>query len=213
MKSLLIVSFLFCFTNSSFAQSTERRAIIHSIDDYDYPHDYVEVSQEALPSELYQQILKQMDLYRFTPITESRASQLFARLKRDSRARMRSPGGLCTRRRIHIQNVLRGMNIVSGKLYINCPANRGRLRFRDQVSGRYFTYSNFHDTNVVLVKTASGNSYRILDLQFQSRPVSLKNYLAQVEAFQRIRPAIRNALKAGTCFWRVSSPNRILSSF
>lgn len=213
MKSLLIVSFLFCFTNSSFAQLTERRAIIHSIDDYDFPYDYVEVSEEALPSDLHQQLLKQMDLLRFTPITETRARTLFEKLKRDPRARMRSPGGLCSRRRIHIQNVLRGMNIVSGKLYINCPANRGRLRFRDQVSGRFFTYSNFHDTNVVLVKTASGNYFRIMDLQFQSKPVSLNNYLAQLEAFQRIQPAIRNAIKAGTCFWSVSSPNRIFSSF
>lgn len=213
MKSLLSVSLLLCFINSTFAQSTEPKAIIHSIDDYDYPHDYVEVSEEALPSDLNQQLLKQMDLLRFTPITESKARSLFERLKRDSRARMRSPGGLCTRRRIHIQNVLRGMNIVSGKLYINCPANRGRLRFRDQVSGRFYTFSNFHDTNVVLVKTPRGNSYRIMDLQFQSRPVSLNNYLAQLEAYQRIQPAIRNALKAGTCFWRVSSPNRIFSAF
>ncbi|MCM2350195.1 MAG: hypothetical protein NDI69_09240 [Bacteriovoracaceae bacterium] len=209
MKSFLFVSFLFCFLNTAFAQLTEPRAIIHSIDDYDFPYNYVEVSEEALPSDLNQQLLKQMDFLRFTPVTETRARALFERLKRDPRARMRSPGGFCTRRRIHIQNVLRGMNIVSGKLYINCPANTGRLRFRDQVSGRFYTFSNFHDTNVVLVKTASGNSYRILDLQFQSRPVSLNNYLAQLEAFQRIQPAIRNAIKAGTCFWRVSSPNRI----
>lgn len=213
MKSILMVSLLLCFINSAFAQSTEPVAIIHSIDDYEFPYNYVEVSEEALPPDIYQLLLKQMDLSRFTPITEARARALFNRLKKDPRARMRSPGGLCSRRRIHIQKVLRSMNIASGKLYINCPANRGRLRFRDQVSGRYFTYSNFHDTNVVLVKTASGNSYRVLDLQFQSRPVSLNNYLAQVEAFQRIQPAIRNALKAGTCFWRVSSPNRILSSF
>lgn len=207
MKSLLLLSFLFCFNNSAFAQLTERKAIIHSIDDYDFPHNYVEVSEEALPSDLLQQLLKQTDLFRFTPITEVRARELFNRFKRDPRARMRFPDGLCTRRRIHIQKVLRGMNIASGKLFINCPANRGRLRLRDQVSGRFFTFSNFHDTNVVLVKTPSGNSFRILDLQFQNRPVSLNNYLAQIEAYQRIQPAIRNALKAGICFWRVSSPS------
>lgn len=206
MKSLLIISFLFCFINSAFAKLTEQRAIIHSIDDHDYPYNYVEVSEEALPSNFYQQLLKQTDLLRFTPITEARAIELFKRLKRDSRARMRFPDGLCTRRRIHIQKVLRGMNIASGKLFIDCPANRGRLRLRDQVSGRFFTFSNFHDTNVVLVKTASGNSFRILDLQFQSKPLSLNKYLSQLEAYQRIQPAIRNEIKAGICFWRVSSP-------
>lgn len=206
MKSLLFVCFLICSLNSAFAHLTEPRAIIQSIDDFDFPHNYVEVSEEAMPSDFYQKLLQQAHTFRFTPITEARTSELFARLKRDSRARMRNPGGLCTRRRIHIQKVLRGMNIASGKLFINCPANRGRLRLRDQVYGRYFTFSNFHDTNVVLVRTASGNSYRILDLQFKSSPVSLNNYLAQIEVFQRVQPAKRND-KAGICYWRVSSPN------
>jgi len=120
---------------------------------------------------------------------------------------MKSPGGLCSRRRIYIQNVLRGMNIASGKIFINCPGNNGRLRFRDQVSGRYFSYSNFHDANVVLVKTASGSFYRVMDVQFQSKPVSLNTYLAQIEAFQRIQPARRNAEKAGICYWSISSPS------
>lgn len=207
MKSLRLLSFLFFSFNYAFAQLTEPKAIIHSIDDYDIPHNYVEVSEEGLPSDLYQQLLQQADLSRFTPITEARAIELFTMLKSDPRSRMRYPGGSCTSRRIHIQNVLRGLNIVSGKLFIRCPANLGRLRFRDQVSGRYYTFSNFHDTNVVLVETASGNSFRIMDVQFQSEPVSLNNYIAQIEAFQRIQPGKRNDLKAGTCFWRISSPN------
>jgi hypothetical protein len=207
MKSILFVFFSFYILNSAFAQSTEPRAIIHSIDDYDIPYNNVEVSEEALPSDLYQQLLQQADLLRFTPITEARSRDLFVRFKSDPRARMNFPGGLCTRRRIHIQSVLRGMNIVSGKLFINCPANQGRLRLKDQVSGRFFTFSNFHDTNVVLVKTASGNSFQIMDLQFKSTPVSLNNYLAQIEAFQRIQPAKRDDANAGICFWRVSSPS------
>lgn len=136
---------------------------------------------------------------------EARSNQIFERLKKAPRARMRSPGGFCSRRRIYIQNVLRGMNILSGKLFINCPANRGRLRFQDQVSKRYFSYSNFHDTNVVLVKTATGNFYRIWDLQFQNRPMTLNAYLAKLEAFQEIRPAIRKDLQAGICFWSITS--------
>jgi hypothetical protein len=202
MKSLLFVSLLFCFFNSAFAQRTEPRAIIHSIDDYDYPTNYVEVSEEALPLDLYKQLLHQTDLFRFTPITKSKARELFGRLTRDPKARMRFPGGLCSRRRAHIQKVLRGMNIVSGKIFINCPGKNGRLRLKDQVSGRYFTFTNFHDANVVVVKTASGNFFSILDLQFQSSPVSLKNYLAQIETFQRIQPARRNN-KAGICYWSV----------
>lgn len=210
MKSLLSIFLLLSFFSTASAQSTEPRAIIHSIDDYNYPSNYVEVSEEALPTNLYQQLLLQTDIFRFTPITETRASELFERFKSDPRARMSYPDGLCTRRRIHIQKVLRGMDIASGKLYIRCPANNGRLRLRDQVSGRYFTFSNFHDTNVVLVKTASGNSYSILDLQFQNGPVSLNNYLAQIEAFQRIKPAKRNDIKAGICYWSIRSQKRKL---
>jgi hypothetical protein len=210
MKSILFVFLFFYIFNSAFAHSTEPQAIIHSIDDYDLPYNDVEVSDEALPSDLYQQLLQHADLFRFTPITEARSRDLFVRLTSDPRARMRFPGGLCTRRRIHIQSVLRGMSIVSGKLFINCPANQGRLRLKDQVSGQFFTFSNFHDTNVVLVKTASGNSFRVMDLQFKSTPVSLNDYLAQIEAFQRLQPAKRDGANAGICFWRVSSPSLTL---
>jgi hypothetical protein len=203
MKSLFFLSFLIYFTEPAMAFSPESKAVIYSIDDHDIPYNYVEVSEEGLPSDLYQKLLRQTEFFRFTPITEERVKELFSMLKRDSRARMRFPGGLCTRRRIHIQNFLRGKNIVSGKLFMNCPGNQGRLRLRDQVSGKYFTYSNFHDTNVVLVKTATGNALRVLDLQFQSSPVSLNNYLAQIETFQRIQPAQRSYIKAGTCYWSV----------
>jgi len=54
MKNLFFVSFLFFSLNTSFAESTEPKAIIQSIDDYDYPYNYEEVSEEALPSDLYQ---------------------------------------------------------------------------------------------------------------------------------------------------------------
>lgn len=211
MKSLLPIFFLVFVFNPAFAQLTEpqyEQAIIQSIDDFEFPESHEEVSEEALPSELYQELLQLTDVYRFTPITETKAGILFNKFKNDPKARMRYPDGLCTRRRIHIQNVLRGMNIVSGKLFIRCPANNGRLRLRDQVSGRYFTFSNFHDTNVVLVQTAAGNSYRIMDLQFQSNPVSLNNYLAQIEAFQRLQPAKRNDKIAGICYWSISSPSK-----
>lgn len=204
MKSLLSLFFLFCLLNPAYAEVPESKAIIHSIDDYDYHRNDNEVSEEALPSGL-EELLQQTDVTRFTPITEDKAAELFAKLKRDPRARMRYPGGYCSTRRYHIQNALRRMNIASGKLFINCPGNRGRLRLRDQVSGRFYTFSNFHDANVVLVKTGSSNSYRVMDLQFQAGPVSLSKYLGQIEAYQRIQPAKRNDLDAGTCYWRISS--------
>lgn len=208
MKSLLFMFILFSFLNSAIAQFSEpsqELADIYSIDNYDFPSSYVEVSEEALPYDYFQDLLRLTEYSSFTAITESSARSLFEMLKSDRRARMKQPGGLCTRRRIYIQNLLRKRNIRSGKLYLSCPSKNGRLRLRDQVSGRYFTYSNFHDTNIVLVKTASGNSYRVMDLQFKSSPVSLQSYLAQIEIHQRIKPA--KEISAGTCYWRISSPS------
>lgn len=205
MKSLVSLFFLICLSNSAYSEVLEPKAIIHSIDDYDYPQTDREVSEEALPLDLNEVLLQRPDLLRFTPISEARAHELFEKFKKDRRARMRYPGGQCATRRVHIQRVLRGMNIQSGNLLISCPGNNGRLRLRDQVSGRFYTFSNFHDANVVLVKTDSGTSYRVMDLQFQSRPVSLANYLSQIEAYQRIQPAKENDLDRGTCYWRVRS--------
>lgn len=206
MKSLLFIVFLYSFTNSAIVQSSESQqelAEIYSIDDDGFPFSYPEVSEEAFPSDFYLEFRRPTELSDFTPIEESTARGLFEMLKKDGRARMKNPGGFCTRRRIYIQNVLKSRNIRSGKLYLSCPAKNGRLRLRDQVSGKYITYSNFHDTNIVLVKTGGGVSYRVMDLQFENSPVSLQSYLAQIEVHQRIKPA--KGMSAGICYWKISS--------
>jgi hypothetical protein len=186
LKALLYVSLLFTLMNTAMAQNSE----IISIDDGVAPYAPEQPDVNPEPP-VY------IDDFSFTPISDSTANSLFAMFKGDPRARMRHPGGACSTRRAHIQNVLRKKNIRSGKLYIKCPSNNGRLRLRDQVSGRYFTYSNFHDANVVLV----GSSYKVMDVQFQSSPVSLESYLAQVRVYQRVIHA--KVLDAGTCYWSV----------
>jgi hypothetical protein len=98
------------------------------------------------------------------------------------------------------------MNIISGKIFIQCPGNRGRLRLRDQVSLQFYTFSNFHDANIVAVKTNIGSDLRVLDLQFQDVPVSLQEYLSEIERAQKIRPAKRRGTESGHCYWSISSP-------
>lgn len=209
MKSLLFVFFWFCVFNSAFAQEIEQHdfAIISSIDDFDLPQNYVEVSEEGLPRDHYLRLVQQMNVFRFTVLSETKVRDLFEGLKRNSRARMRRPGGSCSHRRSYIQNLLKKMNIVSGKILLKCPANNGRLRLQDQVSGRHYTYVNFHDTNIVAVKTNSGNDFRVMDLQFEDTPVSLRDYLTEIEASQRIRPLKRkgNGSNRGRCYWSIST--------
>lgn len=200
MKVFYFILFLSCL-NFSWAQL----ARIGSIEEGDPVFEYPDVSEDALPHDL-ESLLLNANSMRFTPISSLRARQLFNTLKSNRRARMSYPNGWCTRRRIYIQNWLRAKNILSGRLYINCPGNRGRLRLRDQVSGRYFTFTNFHDTNVVLVRTSRGSSYRIMDLQYQSAPIGLGSYLAQIEAYQRLEPARVYNDFAGICYWRITSP-------
>lgn len=63
IKPFFVIFILISILNYSFAQTTERKAIIHSIDEYDFPYDYVEVSDEALPSEFNQQLKRILPLY------------------------------------------------------------------------------------------------------------------------------------------------------
>lgn len=178
MKSLVVILFLLIQSSFVFAQQLSH---ISSIDDDNTPPPYVDVFAETLPPELYDQMIREAEELNLAPITNTRATELFNGLKSDPKARMRYPDGLCTRRRIHIKSVLNAKRVTNGRLYINCPAKNGRLRLHDQVSGRYFTFSNFHDTNVVLVSTGSGNTYKVMDLQFQSGPVALSTYLRRSE--------------------------------
>ena len=191
MKSLSILIFLLAFLNYADAQTESQ---IYSIDDYS-PSASVELSEKALPNNALEELLND-----FTPISSAQANELFNTLTSDSRARMKNPGGSCQGRRIYIQNYLKKRNIESGRIYIDCPGNIGRLRLQDQVSGRFYTFSNFHDANVV--RSTSGG-YLVMDLQFQPGPMTLESYLAQIEANQALRPATSLDDEAGVCYWSV----------
>ncbi|HXH32606.1 MAG TPA: protein-glutamine glutaminase family protein [Bacteriovoracaceae bacterium] len=210
MKSLLMMLSLFCIPDLAMASFLEKhdQSIIRSIDDFDLPRNYVEVSEEGLPLGHYLQLLEHLDTFRFTLLAESRVRDIFEDLERDPRARMSRPAGRCSYRRAYIQKLLKERNIVSGKLYVKCPANDGRLRLRDQVSGRNFSYSNFHDTSIVAVRTNAGTDFRVLDLQFEDSPVSLHEYLTEIEASQKIQPLNRRGSggNKGYCYWSISTP-------
>jgi hypothetical protein len=179
------------------AQITEKHefSIIKSIDDFDLTPTYNDASEICLPEDG----LKSID--NFTAITDSRARDLFNKLERNPKARNRIAGGKCSYRRSYIQRYLRNLSISSGQLYIKCPSNNGRLRLIDQVTGRRYTFSNFHDTNVVLVR---GSGHQVMDVQFKDRPVTLGQYLAQIEASQKLKPLRnRTSWDRGYCYWSV----------
>lgn len=197
MKLLRIIFFFSVFLNYAYALPLSN---IYSIDNEQTLFISSEVSENALPLETIEELLYSPEFDSFTPITPARANELFTILANDSRARMKSPGGSCQGRRIYIQSYLKKLAIGSGRIYIECPGNIGRLRLQDQVSGRYYSFSNFHDANVV--RTTSG-AYLVMDLQFQPSPVSLESYLAQIETNQPLRPAGSLHNSAGTCYWSV----------
>lgn len=206
MKSILLLFLFLLLTNTSFAQKDEL-AIIKSIDDIESFNNYVEVSEEALPGDHYSELIKNIKNFKFSILKENFVRDLFNVLEKNPKSRMKSPGGKCSQRRAFIQNYLKRMDIVSGKLLVSCPAKNGKLRLKDQVTRRYYTYSNFHDVNIVAVNTNSGKSFRVLDIQFKDSPVSLHDYLSEIEASQKIRPAKRKEeRKKSTCYWRISSP-------
>lgn len=204
--SLFIFLFLGPFING-FAQSFGHYELsnIHNIEDYAEPHNYIEVSEEGLPPDHYLQLVQMISSFGFTILPESKTRDLFEELTRDSSARMKVPGGLCSRRRIYIQNVLKKMKIMSGKILIKCPANNGRLRLQDQVSRRYITFTNFHDTNILVVNTGTAHEFRVMDPQFQDTPVSLHDYLTQIESYQKIRPSKRQGNTSRLCYWTIST--------
>ncbi|HXH74690.1 MAG TPA: hypothetical protein VNJ08_06975 [Bacteriovoracaceae bacterium] len=205
---LLLATLFFIYQLSAFAQIAEQRdlAIISSIDTIEIPLNYV-VSEEALPEELYKQLMTQISLFQFTLMEETEVQDLFEKLEMDSKARMKNPGGRCAERRYYIQNLLKKMKIVSGQLLINCPKNDGRLRLKDQVSGHNYSFSNFHDTNIVAINTNSGVEFRVLDLQFEDIPVSLHEYFSEVESLQKIRPSKTKGPESGKgiCYWSIST--------
>lgn len=207
MKSLFTIFLCLIIWNPAFARpnGVSDLSIIGEIDDYEYERNYVEVSEEGLPSDHYLKLLELMSTFQFTLLQEVNVKSIFEELKKDSNARMKVPGGLCSRRRIYIQSLLKKRNVVSGKILIKCPSNNGRLRLRDQVSRRYITYINFHDTNIVAINTSSGLEFRIMDPQFQDTPISLHDYLTEIEANQRIRPQKTRGNTSRLCYWTIST--------
>lgn len=178
------------------AQNSEPHdlSIIKSIDDLDLPSHYQEASEICLPE-------KMIELDDFTVLPESRVRDLFTQLERNAKARMRVAGGSCSYRRSYIQGYLRKLGISSGRLYIQCPSKAGRMRLIDQVTGRRYTFSNFHDTNVVAVQTG----YQVMDVQFEDRPLSLGQYLGKIEASQKLKPLrSRSSGDRGYCYWSIN---------
>lgn len=204
MKVILGVFFLVCHL-SVYANE---EAIVQSIDNLDTSSNYVEASEAALPEELYELLMKQMVIFQFTLMEESDVKVLFEKLEKDPLARMKDPGGKCAQRRAYIQKLLKQTKIVSGQLYVNCPNKDGVLRLKDQVSGSYYTYINYHDSNIVAVKTSTGVEFRVLDLQFEDVPVSLTEYVGEVEASQKtILPSKTKGTEdsKGKCYWSIST--------
>lgn len=207
MKSLLALIFVICSINISIADQTQnpKLSTVISIDDYDYGKNYVQVSEEGLPGFHYNLLQQLVQTFQFTLMTDESVNSFFENMKKDSRARNRIAGGKCSTRRTYIQNVLKKANINSGKLFIHCPANNGHMRLQDQVTGHNYHFANFHDVNIVAVNTPSGIHYRVLDVQFMDKAVSLHDYLSVVEASQRIRPIKQRGTSKGLCYWSVST--------
>jgi hypothetical protein len=196
MKFLLLyLALILNFLPNAFANTNhDELSIIRSIDDQDLPPSYNDASEICLPDDF-----KEID--NFTVISDSRARDLFNKLEHNSSARNRVAGGKCSIRRSYIQRYLRNIGISSGRLYIKCPSNNGRLRMIDQVTRHRYTFSNFHDTNVISVQ---GVGYEVFDVQFQNGPVTLSRYLAQIEASQKLKPQRnRSSGDRGYCYWSI----------
>jgi hypothetical protein len=203
MKFLCQCSILLTFSlPAAFAQENfqQNLSVVKSIDDQDLPPSDIEVSDEGLPYEDYLELKELLDTGNFTILPESRVRTLFSELTKNPRARNRIAGGKCAIRRSYIQGYLRKLSIKSGKLLINCPANNGRMRLIDQVTGRRYTFSNFHDVNIVAVPSG----YNAMDVQFASKSMSLSGYLAVVEASQKLKPLKNRAAgEKGYCYWSI----------
>lgn len=196
MKFVWLWTFFFIITlPKGFAQSSEHHdlSIIKSIDDNNLSPAYNDASEICLPPEKFH-------FDNYTVLTEARVRDLFMKLEKNPNARNQVAGGKCSYRRSYIQGYLRKLGISSGKLYLECPSKNGRMRLIDQVTGRRYTFSNFHDTNVVSVTTG----YQVMDVQFLDRPVSLSSYLAQIETSQKLKP-LRNRSSGdkGYCYWSI----------
>lgn len=195
MRFLLLWCILFTnFLPLPLSAETHPLSTIRSIDHLDLAPSYNDASEICLPEDLE-------STEKYTPITDARARDLFSKLARNPKARMKVAGGKCSYRRSYIQGYLRKLGISSGRLYLQCPSKNGRMRLIDQVTGRRYTFSNFHDTNIVSVQ---GSGYQVMDVQFKDGPVTLSSYLAQVEASQKLKPlGNRSSGDKGYCYWSI----------
>lgn len=183
-------------------------SLISEIDDFETAPNYIEVSEEGLPQEYYLELLQQMGLFRFTLLSDEYVNTFFESMKKNRQARMKVPGGSCSYRRAYVQKKLKALKTISGKLVLHCPTNNGRLRLKDRSSGRYYTFSNFHDANIVAVNTPNGPDFRVMDVQFEDTPLTLQAYLSEIETYQRIKPLKRkgSTTSKGTCYWSITTP-------
>ena len=186
---------LFLLTSHVFAQTENLQALslINSIDDGELPPVSREASPEALPQELYES-------EDYTIVPQKLVADFFNMFAKDSRARNKIAGGKCAVRRAYIQSYLKRHHIKSGSLYINCPGNRGHMQLIDQVTGHRYNFANFHDVNLLAVPTG----YNVMDVQFTDRPMTLSEYLALVEASQKLKPLEeRSSSDRGYCYWQI----------
>lgn len=191
MKHFVLCFFLLAFSQAALAVNQN-----FTIDDLDLEPAYNDASEICLPEDLN---LKSTDNY--TIITETQARDLFNILTKDPKARNRVAGGKCAIRRSYIQRFLKQIAISSGSLYIKCPSNNGRMSLIDQVTNHRYTFSNFHDANILSVK---GIGYQVFDVQFKDRPESLSSYLAQIETTQKLKPLKDRASgDKGYCYWSI----------
>jgi hypothetical protein len=169
-----------------------------------------QASQQALPDSFEAALLSSLKQYEFSVVDSATSTDLFEELKVDPNARMNNPQGLCATRRAYIQETLLTKGIKSGQLYIKCNKKSGVLRLQDRVSMEYYTYITYHDVNIIAVQMEKDIELQVLDLQFEDRPVSLSEYLGEVEVNQPLLPARgisrRNNNSRDFCYWSVNSP-------
>lgn len=179
---------------------------IYTIEEDDFLPEAIEVSPEALPADLHAELISKSDEMGFTPMTDRDLNIVFEILKTDRKARNKMAGGNCAIRRKYIQDYLEKMTIKSGRLYVSCPSFNGKMKLRDRATNHVYSFANFHDVNIIAVNTPTGRAFRVMDVQFEDAPMTFENYLAEIEASQRIMPLKRKGDTKGLCYWTVSTP-------
>lgn len=198
----LLISFFFLFSIQASHSSPEA---VYTIEEDGFVPEAVDVSEEALPSDHHAELIAKSDEMGFTSMTERDLGIVFQILTTDKMARNKMAGGNCSGRRKYIQDYLKKMTIESGKLFVHCPSFNGRMKLRDRATNHVYSFANFHDVNIIAVDTPAGKQFRVMDVQFEDAPLSLADYLAEIEASQRIMPLKRKGTTKDLCYWTVST--------